>query len=83
MEFLTNMDLFSVGVAAAAIGILGFMVYFSDRKSVTNRTFLAFAVVAVAWSAANYASYQSGTELAALWLLRGVIFFASLCRFSP
>jgi signal transduction histidine kinase len=76
MNLLTNIDLFSVGVAAAAIGILGFMVYFSDRKSVTNRTFLSFAIVAVAWSAANYASYQTGTELAALWLLRGVLFFA-------
>ncbi len=42
MESLPNLDLLSVGIVVAATGVLGFSVYFSDRKSVTSRAFLFF-----------------------------------------
>ncbi len=42
MGILQNLDLFSVGVVIAATGILGFVVFFSDKRSVTNRAFLLF-----------------------------------------
>jgi len=73
---LQNIDLVLVGIAIAAIGILGFIVFFNNRKSVTNRLFLLFALVAILYSTFNYLSYQPAFNNIALWLLRVVIFFA-------
>lgn len=73
---LQNFDLFSVGIAIAAIGILGFIIFSNDRKSITNQTFLLFALVAIFWNAANYISSQSLPYQIALWSVRSVLFFA-------
>ena len=70
-----NLGFFILGVAVAGIGILGFVIFFSDRKSLTNRTFLIFSLITVAWSVANYLSSQEGlSPLIELWWLRLVIF---------
>jgi signal transduction histidine kinase len=73
---LTNLDLLSVGIAIASIGILGFAAFFSNRKSVTNQTFLYFSIAAIIWSVINYLNYQVNDPTLILWLLRGVLFFA-------
>ena len=82
MDFLTNLDLFSVGITVAAIGILGFTVFFTDRKSYTNRAFLLFALVTIFWGIVNYLSYRVSSPILILWLLRLVIASATLHAFS-
>ncbi|MBL7045322.1 MAG: hypothetical protein ISR98_01850 [Parcubacteria group bacterium] len=74
MDILNNLDLLSVGMTIAGIGILGFVVYFNNTKSVTNKTFLFFALITILWSIANYLYYQVGSVTAAFWLIRFVIF---------
>jgi signal transduction histidine kinase len=76
MNGFQNLDLLSVGIAIAGIGILGFIVFLSDKKSATNRTFLAFALSAILWSSFNYAYYEFSAPSLVLWLLRIHAFFA-------
>jgi signal transduction histidine kinase len=74
MDILKNLDLFSVGLTIAGIGVLGFTIYFNDRKSLTNKLFLIFALFSIFWSATNYAYYQINDVAVSFWFLRGVIF---------
>jgi len=76
MEALVNVDLFSVGIAAASIIILGAMVFFKNPHSVTHRTFFFFSIFAVLWSAFNYAYQQPNAPHIILLLLRIHAFFA-------
>ena len=71
---LLNLDLLAVAVTIAAIAILGTIVYISDRKNVTNQSFLYFTIVTVLWSSVNYLSYQTTVPDLVLWLLRLVVF---------
>ena len=70
----SNLDLLSVGITIAAILLLGFVIYISDRRSVTNRSFLAFSIVTILWGFFNYLSYQTTDTDLILWLFRAVIF---------
>jgi signal transduction histidine kinase len=79
---LKHFDLVAVGIAVAAIGILGFIVFFSDRQSSTNRTFLAFALATIAYGSVNYFSYQATGPILVLWLLRLTLFTAVWHAFS-
>jgi signal transduction histidine kinase len=79
---LGNLDLLSVGLAIAGIGVLGFMVFLSDRKSITNRMFLLFSCITIIWGIVNYLDYQVSSPLWVLWLLRFEIFFAVWHAFS-
>lgn len=78
---VANLDLLTVGVVVAATCALGFSVYFTDRESATNRTFLSFSVVTALWGVINYLSYQFSDPALALWLLRGILFFATFQAF--
>ena len=65
-----NLDLLSVGVAVASIGILGFAVFFSNQRSATNRSFLLFACITIIWGVSNYLDYQFTAPDVILWALR-------------
>lgn len=72
-----NFDLLSVGLAVAAIGILGYTVYRHNPGSTTNRTLFVVSIFASLWGVANYLSYQiHSSHNVSLWLLRAVLFFA-------
>jgi|GEM_PF-201092 len=71
-----NLDLLTVGISVTVVGILGFLVYFNNKKSITNRTFLYFAIAAICWGIVNYLNYKFNSAVIVLWLLRLVIFFA-------
>lgn len=73
---LFNADVVYVGIVVAAIGMLGFVVYQSDIRSITTRTLFLFSLVTIAWSIANYLSYHSTTPVATLALTRLLLFFA-------
>jgi len=77
-----NLDLISVGITVAGIGILGFTIYFNEPKSITNRSFLLFAIVTMLWSVANYLQYQPTSPEVGLWLARVIIFLGSWHAFS-
>lgn len=77
-----NFDLLSVGIAVAGIGVLGFSVFFNNRKSVTNRSFLYFSLVTIAWSVTNYFAYQIKDPQISLWLFRIVIAFGAWHAFT-
>jgi len=76
MDIFSNLDLFSVGFTVAATLILGFVVFYNNRKSITNRIFLTFVVVVSLWGVVNYVFYTLTDSNAALWILRLVMFFA-------
>jgi signal transduction histidine kinase len=78
----TNLDLLSVGITIAAIALLGFIVYMSNSKSVTNLSFLLFCAVTMLWSFFNYMSYQTKDPELALLLWKIVIFLACWHSFS-
>src|SRR3989338_5714437 len=81
-EFLNNGDLLSVGLAVTAIGILGFVVFFNNRKSITHRSFLFFSLTTIAYGVLNYINYQATSLFQILWFLRLTIFFALWHAFS-
>ena len=82
MTAFANLDLFSVGIAVAATLVLGFSVYFQNRQSVTGRTFLLFVLATSVWGIVNYAHYNATTAVAALWLIRLIMFCAVWQAFS-
>ncbi|HUC01792.1 MAG TPA: ATP-binding protein [Candidatus Paceibacterota bacterium] len=82
MTTLNNIDLLSVAVTVAAITILGFVAFFNDRTSVTNKSFLFLSVAASLWSIVNYLSYQFSSPAVILWLFRFVLFFAVWYTFA-
>ena len=58
MNAIGNLDLLSVAVAVAGTFVLGFTVFFTNRKSVTNRTFLLFSMVTGVWGLVNFFGYK-------------------------
>lgn len=80
-EAIKNLDFLSVGISIAGIVILGAMVFFSNRKSITNRTFLVFSFVAVFWSVSNYLIYQSNSSELTLYVTRLHMFFSTWYSF--
>jgi len=77
-----NLDLLSVGVAIAAILVLGVVIYLSNKKSITNKSFLYLATSASLWSIFNYLNYQTESEEITLLLLRLLMFCAVWFAFS-
>lgn len=77
-----NLDLLSVGVAVAAIGILGFVIYLNNRRSATSRAFLLFSMVTIFWSIVNYLQQNITNTPLSFWLLKFVMFFAVWHAFS-
>lgn len=72
-----NLDLLLVGVTVAAITLFGFTAYFNNSKSISNKSFLFFALSANFYGIVNYISYQGvESQTLALWCLRLVIFSA-------
>ena len=82
MDLIKNLDLLSVGITIAGIGILGFTVYFNNPRSITNRSFLLFSIISILWGVVNYINYNINSEFFILWSLRLVIFFAVWHVFS-
>ena len=72
-----NLDLLAMGISIAAIGLLGFGVYFNNKKSFSNRAFLFFCLSTIGWSVSDYLSYKFNTTTAVLWSLRVHIFIAT------
>ncbi|MBI4359144.1 MAG: hypothetical protein HY577_00950 [Candidatus Nealsonbacteria bacterium] len=71
-----NFDLLSVGVAVVSTVILGFIVFFNNRKSITNSSFLLFCLVTSGWGIVNYLNYQIDRPEIAFWFIRLTIFLA-------
>lgn len=82
MNFLNNLDLLSVAVAIAGIGILGFSVYFRNRNSDTNNNFFVFSLFAILWSVLNYISYQVTNPLVGIFIIRLVLIAALWMAYS-
>lgn len=81
MSVFRNLDLLFVAIAAVGILVLGFSVYFNNRKSATNRSFFLFSIFASLWSIFNYLYSQFNTPFLVLWLLRFHAFFAVFYTF--
>lgn len=82
MDTFHNLDLLALGVVVALTGVLGYSAFASDPRSRTNQMFFFFSVITAAWGVVNYLSYQFSDPLTTLWLLRGIMFFATLQAFS-
>lgn len=77
-----RLDLYSVGLAVSASLILGFIIFFNNRKSATSILFLLFTIASTIWSVLNYLSYQVFDPFLSLWVIRGVMFFAVLMAYT-
>jgi len=73
---IQNFDIFFVGLAIVGIGSLGFIAYFNDSKSITNRTFLALSITAIIWGILNFLVLQFDSPQIVIWTLRFSVFFA-------
>jgi signal transduction histidine kinase len=82
MGTLYNLDLFSLGIFTAAIGILGFVIFINDRQSSTNRAFFLFSLITIGYGVLNYLNYKVSHPVLVLWLLRFVLFSAVWHAFS-
>ncbi len=82
MDIIKNIDLLSVGLAIAGTGVLGFLVFFSNKKSITNKSFLYFSLITICWSTINYLNYQSVNPSYGFLLIRLTIFFGIFHAFS-
>ncbi|MDO8655393.1 MAG: ATP-binding protein [bacterium] len=80
--YLINLDVFFLGISSASIGILGFVVFLNNRKSVTNKTFLLFSILTICWSGTNFLVSRFNSADTVLWLLRFAMFFAVWHAFS-
>jgi len=86
-----SFDIFAIGAAASAIGILGFTVFSSRTRSITARTFFAFSLITIAWSVANYFQYNPAWPFVGIWVVRAIVFlgcwhafaFFQLCYVFP
>lgn len=79
---VSNLDLLTVGIAVAMSSIFGFIVFFREPQSATNRLFLIFSLVNAGWSVSNYISYQTDIVSFRLLFIRLVLFFGILHAFS-
>ena len=83
MDILKNVDLLAVGLTVITIGILGFVIFLNDRKSITNKTFLLFSISAILYGVFNYFSYNYNNEnyltreFFVLWFIRLAVFSAT------
>lgn len=82
MGNILNLNLFLVGVASASMGVFGFVVFFNNKKSITNKSFLAFSLVTIFWNVVNYISYQASSPALILWLFRLVMLSATWQAFT-
>ena len=76
MDILGNIDLFFVGLTGLTSLMLGAVVFLSNRKSITNRSFLFFVTTVSIWGGLNYFSYHALLPSIGLWILRLVMFFS-------
>ena len=65
-----NLDLLILGITLGSISILGFSVFFNNKNSITNRSFLLFSLVTIFWGISVFLSYRVSTPELILWLLR-------------
>jgi hypothetical protein len=79
---ISNFDLLSVGVAVGAIALLGFLVYFNNRNSATNKAFLYLSLATFFWGISNYLEYKFTTIISTLWALRFHIFISTIHAFT-
>lgn len=66
----------TVGLAISAIALLGFVVFYNGRSSITNKTFLLFSTAVIGWSVTNYLGAQPLSPYVAFLFLRSNIFFS-------
>ncbi|KKW20163.1 MAG: Histidine kinase-, DNA gyrase B-, and [Parcubacteria group bacterium GW2011_GWA2_51_10] len=77
-----RLDLLLVGIAIAAIGLLGVVIYINKPHSASNKAFMMFALVTVLWSIVNYVNYKVTSPELVLWLLRALIFLGVYHAFT-
>lgn len=82
MDFISNLDLLGVGLALILTGVLGFIVFIHNPKSITHKSFLFFCLMTIAWGTCNFLSYKINNPSIAFILLRVSIFFAVWHTFS-
>lgn len=77
-----NGGLLSVSAVAALLISMGTIVFLSDTKSITHKSFLALTGTSVVWSVFNYIIYKSSNPIVVLWSLRFIMFTATWFAYS-
>ncbi|MCH7492901.1 hypothetical protein IID19_04945, partial [Patescibacteria group bacterium] len=60
----------------SAIGVLGWIVFIKNRKSITNRTFFYFSIISILWNLSNFLVYQFDAVSISFWFIKINMFFA-------
>ncbi len=83
MSLIGNIDFLSVGIAVAAMAVMGFSVLFSNYKSTTNRSFFYFVILGSIWGFFHLMSYRITNNVPlALLFIRIELFLAVWYVFS-
>ncbi|MDP3779015.1 MAG: ATP-binding protein [bacterium] len=82
MFLALNADIFLLGIAVAATGILGFVIFLNEPNNYTNRAFLIFSTATILWAIANFFNHQIYSLGVSFFLYRLTIFFATWHAFS-
>ncbi|MBU6214365.1 hypothetical protein KGM48_00765 [Patescibacteria group bacterium] len=77
-----NGGLLSVSAVAALLISMGTIVFLSDTRSITHKSFLALTGTSVVWSVFNYIIYKSSNPIVVLWSLRFIMFTATWFAYS-
>jgi signal transduction histidine kinase len=76
MFFLPSIDILILGLVAASNMLLGFIIYYSNTKSVTRKNFLLLTSAITLFSVLTHIAYRTHEPATALFVLRFVMFFA-------
>ncbi len=77
-----NLTFIFLGSITGIIIVLGFIIYFQNRKSVTNFAFFLVSLNAALWGLFNFLYNQPNLNDLALWFLRIHMFFSVWYAFS-
>jgi len=76
MLSILNFQILIIGIVILANIVLGTIIFFHNRRSVTGLLFLLFTLVSSLWGIFNYLSYYLLNTFWLLWNMRLVMFFA-------
>ena len=76
-SLFSNLGLLLISITNIFIGILGFVVFFNNKKSVTSRAFLFFCLVTMLWGFITFFVSEFQDTNLVLWLSRSVMFMAA------
>jgi len=82
MVSLFTIDFLTFAIAIVAMVSLGLLVFFKGERNLSDSFFLFFTTISALWGTLNYANYQFDNPTLILWIIRAIMFLATLQALS-